>query len=236
MKEEPVSFSTAEGTLRGIIHYPASAPLGCIITCHGLFSSKDSDKFISLGERFAREKFVLLRFDFRGCGESDGQVQDTTITGREEDLQAAVAFIQRYIPASAHRVGFLGSSLGGFIALLVAPYHASVKAVVTWATPFNFDNLRTAITHSTSPRLREDFFIDARNYRPHRFVPRVNNLLIIHGGRDETVPVNHARRLYQAAEEPKKLEIVAGADHVFSDGNHRDRAVTASLNWFKHYL
>jgi alpha/beta superfamily hydrolase len=235
MKEEPVSFSTAEGNLRGIIHYPASAPLGCIITCHGLFSSKESDKFILLGERFAREKFVLLRFDFRGCGESDGDVQDTTITGRKKDLQAAVAFIQRHMPSSARRVGFLGSSLGGFIALLVAPCHASVKAVVTWATPFSFDNLRTAI-NSTSPRLREDFFIDASTYHPQRFVPRVKNLLIIHGDRDETVPVSHARRLYQAAEEPKELKIVAGADHIFSDGNDRNRAITASLNWFKHYL
>ena len=236
MKEEPVSFSTAAGNLRGIIHYPASAPLGCIITCHGLFSSKESDKFILLGERFAREKFILLRFDFRGCGESDGALQDTTITGRREDLQAAVAFMQRHIPSGTRRLGFLGSSLGGFIALLVAPCHASVKAVVTWATPFSFDTVRTAITHSTSPRLREDFFIDASSYRPHRFVPRVKNLLIIHGDRDETVPVNHAHRLYQEAKEPKELKIVAGADHVFSDGNHRDKAITASLNWFKHYL
>jgi len=236
MKEEPVSFSTSAGNLRGIIHYPATAPLGCIITCHGLFSSKDSDKFIVLGERFVREQFVLLRFDFRGCGESDGEVEDTTITGRKEDLEAAVAFIKRHIPPAARRVGFLGSSLGGFIALLVAPYHASVKAVVTWATPFSFDTLRAAITHSTSPRLRKEFFTDARSYRPRLFVPRVKNLLIIHGDGDETVPVNHAHRLYQAAKEPKELEIVAGADHVFSDGNHRDRAITASLNWFQHYL
>ena len=182
-----------------------------------------------LGERFAREKFVLLRFDFRGCGESDGDVQDTTITGRKKDLQAAVAFIQRHMPSSARRVGFLGSSLGGFIALLVAPCHASVKAVVTWATPFSFDNVRTAI-NSTSPRLREDFFIDASSYRPHRFVPRVKNLLIIHGDRDETVPVSHARRLYQAAEEPKELKIVAGADHIFSDGNDRNRAISGGLS------
>lgn len=237
MKEEHVSFSTSEGcSLRGSIHHPGSSALGCIITCHGLFSSKDSAKFTVLGERFAQEKFALLRFDFRGCGESDGVVQDTTITGRKEDLQAAVAFIQHHIPSSAHTVGFLGSSIGGSIAMLVAPYHASVKAVVTWATPFSFEGMRKAITYSTSPRLRENFFIDANRYSPHQFVPRVNNLLIIHGDDDNTVSVDHAHKLYQAAKEPKGLEIVEGADHVFSNHNHREKAMNVSLSWFKHYL
>jgi alpha/beta superfamily hydrolase len=237
MKVEPVIFSTAQGNLRGIIHYPNTTPSGWIITCHGLFSSKDSDKFIVLGERFAKENFAVLRFDFRGCGESDGAVEDTTITGRKEDLQAAMAFIQQHIlSSSAPRVGFLGSSLGGYISLLVAPHHASVKAVVTWATPFSFDALRTAITHNTSPRLKEDFFIDAGSYHPQRFVPRVHNLLIIHGERDETVTVGHAQRLYQAAREPKQLDIVTGADHIFSNPTHREKAINLSLNWFKHYL
>ena len=161
MKEEPVSFSTTEGTLRGIIQYPASSPIGCIITCHGLFSSKDSDKFILLGECCAREKFVLLRFDFRGCGESDGEMQDTTITGRREDLDGAVAFMKHYLPSSTHKVGLLGSSLGGFIALLAASHCTSIKAVVTWATPFSFEELRKAVKQNTETRLRDDFFTDA---------------------------------------------------------------------------
>ena len=236
MKVEPITFSTSQGDLRGIIHYPNTAPAACIITCHGLFSSKDSAKFIQLGERFAREHFALLRFDFRGCGESDGLVEDTTITGRKEDLEAAMAFIQRHIPSSDPRVGFLGSSLGGFISLLVAPSYPSVKAVVTWATPISFDGMREAINQNTAPRLKEDFFIDVRRYSAYRFVPRVHNLLIIHGDRDETVPVEHAQRLYQAAREPKQLEIVTGADHVFSNGTHREAALEASLNWFKQYL
>ena len=236
MKVESITFPTSQGNLRGTIHYPDRAPSGCIITCHGLFSSKDSDKFIALGERFARENYALLRFDFRGCGESDGLVEDTTITGRKEDLEAAMAFIKRHIPSSDPGVGFLGSSLGGFISLLVAPSYPSVKAVVTWATPISFDGIREVIKNSTAPRLREDFFIDARRYSTYRFVTRVPNLLILHGDRDETVPVEHAHRLYQTAREPKKLEIVAEADHVFSNGTHREAAIEASLNWFKHYL
>lgn len=234
--EERVTFSTAYGTLHGVIHHPDSSPRGCIITCHGLLSTKDSDKYISLGEHFSRKRFALLRFDFRGCGESDGALKDSTVTARQEDLRAAVAYIERRLPSCARRLGFLGSSMGGFIALLVAPCHAAVKAVVTWAAPFSFEAVGKTVSRSTSPEIGLDFFTDAGRYRPQQFVPRVNNLLIIHGDRDTTVPVDHAHHLYRTASEPRGLKIIGGADHVFSNHRHRTRAISASLRWFQHYL
>jgi fermentation-respiration switch protein FrsA (DUF1100 family) len=64
----------------------------------------------------------------------------------------------------------------------------------------------------------------------------VKNLLLIHGDKDETVPADHAERLYQKAREPKRLEIVRGADHIFSNPALRKKAIRYSLNWFKKHL
>ena len=222
--------------MAGVLHYPLGSCRGCIVTCHGLFSSKESDKFLTLGDYFAQKGFYVLRFDFRGCGESEGFIEDTTISGRKEDLTAALSFIQNTIPSPAHTVGLLGSSMGGYISLLVAPDSRMVKAVVTWATPVSFTGLRDVITKSSQVQLKEEFYQDARNYHAPSFVPRVTNLLVIHGESDELVPPEHAQELYRLAQEPKQLTMVPGADHTFSNPQLRKQATTDSFNWFKRYL
>ena len=236
MKEEKVHFFTPAGKLTGIIHHPNQPSSRCVITCHGLFSDKGSDKFVSIGEHFSQEGIMVLRFDFRGCGESDGKIEDTTITGRKEDLNAALSFIRVHKPSVAHTIGLLGSSMGGFISLCVAASDQMIKAVTAWATPFSFDGLREVIASSDSPQLKEEFYQDAGHYDASQFVPQVKNLLLIHGDRDETVPADHAERLYQKAIEPKRLEIVRGADHIFSSPALRKKAISYSLNWFKKHL
>ncbi|MBW1839744.1 MAG: alpha/beta fold hydrolase [Deltaproteobacteria bacterium] len=236
MKEEKVCFFTPAGTLAGIIHHPDHPSSSCVITCHGLFSNKGSDKFVSIGEHFAQEGITVLRFDFRGCGESDGKIEDTTITGRKEDLNAALSFIRVHKPSVAHTIGLLGSSMGGYISLRVAASDKMIKAVAAWATPSSFDSLREVIASSDSPQLKEEFYQDADRYNAGQFVPQVKNLLLIHGDKDETVPADHAERLYQKAIESKRLEIVKGADHTFSNPTLRKKAISYSLNWFKKYL
>jgi uncharacterized protein len=236
MKQESVSFPSSAGMLSGVIHHPPHESRGCIITSHGLLSNKDSDKFIALGEHFAEEGFTVLRFDFGGCGQSEGNIADTTVTGRKEDLLAALAFMQRRLSGSAQPIGLLGSSIGGFVSLLVASCRNEIKAVAAWATPFCFEELRKGITLSCGDIIKDGFFDDARLYAAESFVPRVRNLLIIHGDGDETVPLHHAHRLYAQAREPKFLEILPGADHSITAPEHREKAVALSLGWFKQYL
>ena len=236
MTEENVCFSTSAGKLAGIIHHPDNLSSSCVIACHGLYSDKESDKFIAIGKCFAKEGITVLRFDFRGCGKSNGKIEDTTITGRREDLHAALSFIRRHNPSISQNIGLLGSSMGGHISLLVASYEKNIKGVVAWATPFSFDGLREAIDNSNSPRLKQGFYHDAKHYDAADFVSRVNNIMLIHGDSDETVPLDHAKRLYQSAKEPRRLEIVKGADHTFSNLELRENAISSSLNWFQRYL
>ena len=126
--------------------------------------------------------------------------------------------------------------MGGFVSLLAASCRDEIKAVAAWATPFCFEELRKGITHSSGDIIKDGFFDDARLYAAESFVPRVRNLLIIHGDGDETVPLGHARRLYERAGEPRHLEIIPGADHSIAAPEHREKAVAVSLAWFKKYL
>ncbi len=228
MKEEFVRFG--EYVLAGVFHSPREEASTCIITCHGLYSSKDSEKYVGIARRFCGEGLAVLRFDFRGCGESGGQFEDTSLTGRMEDLESALDFVQEQ---GYESVGVMGSSLGGTVAVLTAAKDRRVKALVTWATPCHLDELFREGGIKSLEKLMQDI----GKYDVIKAVKEVHcPVLIVHGSLDEQVPLSHAEVLYENANEPKDIQIIEGADHRLTDPSHRRRAVELTLDWFKRYL
>src|SRR5262249_61573603 len=97
-------------------------------------ASKDSDKYLLLGAELPAAGLALARFDFRGCGKSTGDEEETTIATRVEDLEAVLKFLAFHRRLDG-RFGLLGSSLGGYVALQVAAGPGGGLPVVTWDAP-----------------------------------------------------------------------------------------------------
>jgi len=228
MKEKFVRFGEYE--LVGVLHSPSEVASTCVITCHGLYSSKDSEKYVDIARRFCGEGFAVLRFDFRGCGESGGRLEDTSLTGRMEDLESALDFVQEQGYESG---GVMGSSLGGTVAVLTAAKDRRIKALVTWATPCHLDELFRGEVIEGLEKLR----LDAEKYDVVKAAKEIQcPILIVHGSLDEQVPLPHAEVLYENANEPKDIQIIEGADHRLTDSSYRGRAIELTLEWFKKYL
>ncbi len=210
-----VEFLSKDKRLVGVFHPMKGEEEGpCVITCHGLYSYKDSEKYIEIAKRFSNY-FSVFRFDFRGCGESEGdKIRD--LQNRIEDLRAAIDLIKNQ-PSVDSNIGLFGSSMGGYLSILIAA-EEEVKAIVTWSAPYRLP--------------MGDLKSDARDVIQDIKCP----IMIIHGDKDEIVPVSHARELYDRAYEPKELKIIDGADHRFMDLSLRDKAIDISLEWFKRYL
>ena len=237
MKIERVSFSSQGQVIAGVLHLPVpdTENQPCVIASHGLFSTKDSEKYTFLGYRFARRGIALLRFDFRGCGESGGRISESTVSDRIEDLNMAMGFVRSH-PRIGPRIGLMGSSLGGFISLITAAGEEDIRAVVTWATPFTLDGLEEKRVEGEMAVLGEEFFQDIKTHDLTSILGKVVNCLVIHGDRDELVPVEHARMIYERLNEPKKMEIIEGGDHRLTHPVHREKAIETSLDWFERYL
>src|SRR5713101_9800373 len=113
------SVPLPDAKLALVLHLPdADGRAPCVVACHGLSASKDSDKYLLLGDALPAAGLALARFDFRGCGESSGREEETTIATRIEDVEAVLAHLEGH-PRLDGRIGLLGSSLGGFVALFV---------------------------------------------------------------------------------------------------------------------
>ena len=235
MKVEKVTFKSEGQKMSGVLHLPDKKNPPCVIASHGLLSSKDSEKYITLGERMAGEGMAMLRFDFRGIGESEGSEEDNTISKKIADLSAAVDFIRSY-SGLGNRVGLIGSSLGGFLSLIKASGDKEIRAVVIWATPFHLDDLGSKKHGEDTPLPPKVFFEDLPK---HRLVPVINKVahcLVIHGEEDELVPLDQALGIFRNLSAPKELHVIGGADHRLTHPAHRLRAVELTVEWFKKYL
>jgi fermentation-respiration switch protein FrsA (DUF1100 family) len=235
MKAENVSFESEGQRIAGVLHLPDKSKPPCVIASHGLLASKDSDKYVLLGEKLTQEGIAFLRFDFRGCGESEGKIEENTITGRIADLDSAINFIRSY-RGLKKRIGLLGSSLGGYISLIKASRDPEIRTSVAWSTPFHLDDLESKMGTEDVPLLGGAFFTDLLNYRLQPLLGSVTNCLLIHGEKDELVPVDQAWEIFQLLGSPKEIYIIEGADHRLTHPDHRQRATDLSVAWFKKFL
>ena len=234
-KIEKVSFQSEGKRISGILHLPEKKKPPCVIASHGLLSSKESEKYISLAERLSTEEIAMLRFDFRGCGESEGSEGDQTVSGKMADLSSAIDFIRSY-PGLGRRMGLVGSSLGGYVSLIIASADQKIRATVVWSTPFHLDDLRSNRGTEGYPLPGDAFFEYLPKHRLLSLLPKIANGLVIHGGKDELVPVDHAWEIFRGLGGPKEIHLIEGADHRLTEPAHRQRAMDVTVEWFKRYL
>ena len=233
-REETLWVSVEGQKVSLALHLPEGTPASCVVACHGLAASKASEKYLLLGREFPRHGVALCRFDFRGCGESDGSYADSTVAGRISDLKAVLGALARH-PDLDGRFGLLGSSMGGFVALFIAWEAPAPIPVVTWNCPATLRGLEKRRNGDVAA-LGPAFFAELETQRYADAPPRIPWTLTIQGDRDEVVPPMHGRVLYDQAADPREICILNGADHRLSDMAHRMEALRLSLDWIRRCL
>jgi uncharacterized protein len=218
----------------GVLHLPDdNLPGPCVVACHGMGASKDSDKYLLLGRELPAAGLALARFDFRGGGESAGLPREATIESRIADLEAVLAHLAAR-PELDRRFGLLGSSLGGYVALWVASRAAAGTSlpVVTWNAPAA---LREP-AHADPGEAGAALVAEVRGGMRAEAPVGVARVLVIQADRDEVVPPAHGRALFDRARDPRRLHVIAGADHRLTEPAHRREAVEESRRWLLAHL
>jgi alpha-beta hydrolase superfamily lysophospholipase len=234
--EMDVDFTADRFNLRGTLHLPQSPSPPVVIGCHGLLSDRTSPKQVALAQACNRLGLAFFRFDHRGCGESEGRLEDhTTLDNRCSDLLHAI----RHLTGRADlgkRVGLFGSSMGGAVCLRVAA-HADIASLVTFAAPVRSRPLKTADPHAEmdpertrmTAVLREDYDLGSE-------LNKIRNIMVFHGEADDVVPVAHAHEIFQRAALPKHLVIQPQGDHLMSDPRHQQEFIREASLWLSRGL
>jgi fermentation-respiration switch protein FrsA (DUF1100 family) len=223
MLKDFIALEVDDITIVGQIFLPdnkSQYPAVCL--CHGFPSGNPPDPadggYPVLAEKICHEGFAVMIFNFRGTGDSGGNLD---ILGWTRDLRAAVDYIWDLTYIDVADLSLVGFSAGAATSVYVASQDKRVARVAACACPAEFtlvtgaDEPQSVIDHYRSigairdagfPPSAEEWLNSFKPITPINHIAGIapRPLLLVHGSQDELVPVSHARRLYEAAEEPKQ--------------------------------
>jgi len=236
--------------LAGQLYLPGEGnqtPYPTICVCHGIPARlpDPSDRgYPLLAEKICGEGFVVLIFNFRGCGFSGGNLD---ILGWTRDLKVAIDYLWALPQVDRSHLSLLGFSGGAAVSIYVAAQDKRVSSLVACACPAEFtflteaDEPQSIVEHFRSigtirdkdfPPSIEEWLNGFRLVSPIRYIAEIapRPLLLVHGRQDGVVAVAHAYKLYDRAGEPKQIIIVDGAEHRL---RQNDMAMAIAIDWLK---
>ena len=133
--EELVSFASDGLKLSGVLHLPrgrkARERRPAFLVLHGFGSNKDGGGTIAVAKMLAGLGYVALRFDMRGCGESEGGRGRVICLEQVEDTKSALSFLATRTEVDPQRVGVAGQSFGAAVAVYAAGVDPRIAACIS---------------------------------------------------------------------------------------------------------
>jgi dipeptidyl aminopeptidase/acylaminoacyl peptidase len=248
MQIEEIHFEADGLRLAGELYIPSTGKVHrTLCICHGVPAAPPdpTDRgYALLAERFCRAGFATLIFNFRGTGKSEGNLAPL---GWSRDLEAAVHFLYDRKEVDRTHLCLLGFSGGAAVSVYTAAHDPRISLVTTCACPADFNSLYErqapldaierfrqigAIRDKDFPPSVDEWQRGFETITPINWIDRISPrpLLLVHGDADEVIPLEHARRLYRKAKQPKQLKMIPGGKHRLRT---EETAMTFVLDWLK---
>jgi Dipeptidyl aminopeptidases/acylaminoacyl-peptidases len=256
--EKQIALHHEDGLkLAATLHYPV-APMTddgkhpAVVICHGFIGNRIGvDRlFVKTARALAEEGMFVLRFDYGGCGESEGDYGALGMDSMIGQTRTALDYVLSMDCVDPLRVTLLGHSLGGAVALQTAVRDRRVKRLVLWSAvgyPFNDivrivgrdaydESVKKGAVDYMGYTLKSAFFHSLMDHQPFQTAPRFGgDVLIVHGTGDEMIPVDYGF-LYQKifwtrGEGLCDKEILFQANHTFSSRKHQEEAIRVTGDW-----
>lgn len=223
------------------------------VLCHGFLSGKRSTTNKTLTRLLNDQGIATFAFDFFGQGDSEGPFEALTTTIAVAQANAALDLVRQ---KGFGRLGLMGSSFGGLVAILTAAQRHDLACLALKCPVVDFaEELRLTLGATEMGRwketdtipnimggterigLRYAFYEDSLRhiaYEPAKAITAPT--LIVQGDRDECVPLHQSQELAAALTCPKRMELLAGADHQFTNGPDFQQMTTLIAEWFAAHL
>jgi putative redox protein len=252
MRARKVEFENAHGQrLAARLNLPVDdEPIAYALFAHCFTCSKDYKAVNTISRALAAEGVAVLRFDFTGLGESEGDFADTNFSSNVDDLVAAADFMAE---TGQGPTILIGHSLGGAAVLKAAARVATARAVVTIAAPSSPRHVLRAIAarrndierHGEAEvtiagrafRIRKQFLDDLAEDPMRKSIADLGKaLLILHSPIDNVVGIDNAIEIFVAAKHPKSFVSLDRADHLLSDPNDARYVASVIAGWARKYV
>lgn len=236
--------------LSGRLEMPKNKPKAFALFAHCFTCSKDIIAAGTIAKNLTNHDIAVLRFDFTGLGNSDGDFSNTNFSSNVDDLLSACATLEEQYQAPQIMIGH---SLGGAAVLKAAPQIESIRAVVTIGAPSEVSHV-TELFKNEIPEINDkgeaQVQLAGRPFRiKKQFIDDINDtdildgiknmkkaLLVMHSPIDNTVSVDHAGEIFLAARHPKSFISLDNADHLLMNRNDAAYAAQIIGAWVDRYI
>jgi putative redox protein len=236
--------------LAAALELPDREPRAYVLFAHCFTCGKDSAAATRISRTLTAHGFAVLRFDFTGLGDSQGDFANSNFSSNVTDLIAAAAVLREQFAAPAI---LIGHSLGGTAVLAAAAEIPEVRAVVTIGSPASAEHVEKQFATSVAEiakagearvqlggrefLVKQQFLDDIRSNPIIDKVARLKKaLLVMHAPMDAIVSVDQATSIFTAAKHPKSFVSLDSADHLLTrleDAQYVANTITA---WVDRYI
>ena len=251
MTRQNIKFTTDEGhQLSGILDSPGAQPRAFALFAHCFTCSKNLKAVSNIAKSLNDAGIAVLRFDFTGLGESEGEFADSNFSSNVADLLAAVAYMEENFQAPSI---LIGHSLGGTAILQAAADIPSAVAVVTIGSPSRPSHVASMLENDRAEIekigqatvqldgrpfiVKKQFLDDLERHGLPESIGRLRKaLLVMHAPQDDIVAVKNASELFLYAKHPKSFVSLDKADHLLTreeDSRYVGHVLAA---WASRYL
>jgi len=252
MPSKKVFFTNANGyELSARLELPLTAhPEAYAVFAHVFTGSKSLSATRHISRALTLNGIAVLRFDFTGLGDSEGDFADTNFTSNVEDLLAACKFLADNYEAPKI---IIGHSLGGAASIFAASKVDSVTAVATVGTPSEPEHVTHLLSSSLADiekdgkaevniggqvfTIKKHFLDDLRSKDMFGVIAELNKaILVLHSPQDRVVEIDNAAKIYHAAMHPKSFVTLNNADHMLTNKDDAYYVGNVISSWVKRYI
>lgn len=224
--------------LRGVVERPENLNNTAVILFHGFLSDRNEGLLASVSQDLVEHGFTTVRFDFDGCGQSDGDFSKMTVSAEISDAIEILNYVRKM--KGIDHIYLVGHSQGGVVVSMLAGYYHDVidrVALLAPAATLKDDAQRGTCMGVTYDALHvpdsitiHGTKIGGRYLRMAQTLPIyevasqfIGPMLTVHGSKDKVVsPIASSRYAERCAD--CRLRTISGAGHSF-DGEYRAKAV-----------
>lgn len=247
--QETVELIVKGKTLRGMYHRPErEGKFPTVILFHGFTGDKLEPHriFLKLSRQLEKHGLAVVRFDFSGSGESDGDFAEMTFSSEVREAEEILRFVRNLPETAPEQIGILGLSMGGAIASILAGRNPTlVKALVLWSAA-GLDTI-AGVYHRKEENdqflrnwngdidigglwLNSNFYNDLSGWNSYEEVSTYQGpVLILQGTGDQTVEPATAEKYQAALSGRAQLLYIKDADHTFNRHHWEEQVLSKTV-------
>lgn len=228
---------------------PIGKPKTYALFAHCFSCSKNIKAAYHISHSLAHKGIAVLRFDFTGIGDSEGQFEDTNFSSNVDDIvDASNYLVDHYEPPQI----LIGHSLGGTAIIKAAKSLRDSKAVVTIGSPFKPLHVEKIITKNKEAdekthisiklgnktfNIKKQFLDDLKNSDINDDISSLNKaLLVMHSPFDNIVSIDNASDIFLNSKHPKSFISLDNADHLLSEQSDSIYVGKLISEWASKYI